>query len=74
MKPKGRRDSGRLDRTRDHVIPKSRGGHHGLLGNVVHCHRKCNEDKANRTLEEYREVIAERKGVPVETFKFPGEQ
>lgn len=66
---RGRR---KLERTKDHLIPVSRGGPHGLR-NIVVCHRKCNEDKANRTLEEYRAVVSERKGIPVEQFRFPGE-
>jgi len=64
----------KLERTDDHVIPTSRGGLRGpLSGNIVHCHRKCNEDKGDKTLEEYRAIVAERKGIPVEEFRFPGE-
>ena len=74
----------KLERTEDHVIPKSRGGRRTafwLLGaesstinNIVLCHRKCNEDKGDRTLEEYRVIVAERKGIPAEQFIFPGER
>lgn len=44
-----------------------------MIGNIVHCHRKCNEEKANRNIEQYRKLVADRKGVPVESYLFPGE-
>lgn len=40
-------------RTRDHQTPKSRGGKF-LPGNQVWACRTCNQDKADRTLAEYR--------------------
>ena len=40
-------------RTRDHQTPKSRGGRF-LPNNRVDCCRACNQEKADRTLEEYR--------------------
>ena len=73
MKKRGSRNVAGLDRTEDHVTPKSHGGHRSQPGNIVHCHRRCNEDKANRTLEQYRVIVAQRKGIAPETFKFPGE-
>jgi 5-methylcytosine-specific restriction endonuclease McrA len=66
------RGYGKLERTTDHLTPKSRGGR-SILENVVACHRKCNDDKKDMTLEEYRIVIAARKGSPVDQFKFSGE-
>lgn len=38
--------------TRDHVIPKSRGGY-GLRGNTVAACYRCNGAKSNRTPEEF---------------------
>jgi 5-methylcytosine-specific restriction endonuclease McrA len=72
MKRRGKRRGNPLGRTEDHVLPRARGGT-SSLGNIVQCHRKCNEDKADRTLEEYRALVAARKGIPPEDFKFPGE-
>jgi 5-methylcytosine-specific restriction endonuclease McrA len=37
--------------TKDHVVPRSRGGK-DTLSNVVACCRSCNEEKADRTLAE----------------------
>src|SRR5215472_13531059 len=79
MQRTSRRQS-KFERTIDHLTPISRGGKNrfhsivsGSASNIVYCHRKCNEDKANRTLEEYRIVIAARKGVDPTRFKFSGE-
>ncbi len=75
MRRSNRYRLGRMARSADHLTPRSRGGSSFELdGNIVYCHRKCNEDKGNRTLEEYRAIIADRKGIPVEQFKFPGEK
>jgi len=63
----------RLSRTDDHKTPLSRGGPDGPE-NIVTCHARCNVDKGDRTLEEYRAVVARKKGVDPKQFKFPGEQ
>jgi len=60
-------------KTRDHLIPKLRGGK-GLRKNTVPSCLKCNHDKDNLTLEEYRLIIAFRQGlIAAVSFKFPGE-
>jgi 5-methylcytosine-specific restriction endonuclease McrA len=41
------------DKTLDHIIPRSRGGMHGV-GNVVVCCRSCNSRKHARTPTEWR--------------------
>jgi 5-methylcytosine-specific restriction endonuclease McrA len=46
-------------RTRDHLIPRSRGGPTHPL-NLVHACAGCNARKANRTLEEYRHALVSR--------------
>jgi 5-methylcytosine-specific restriction endonuclease McrA len=61
------------DRTRDHKQPKSRGGGGHGDGNIVHCHRSCNQHKGTMTLEEYRAVKAFTVGLDASQFKFPGE-
>jgi 5-methylcytosine-specific restriction endonuclease McrA len=59
--------------TRDHLIPKHRGGLN-MPNNIVRCCNPCNMDKGMLTLAEYRVVIAFRKGMIAEAeFKFPGE-
>lgn len=71
MRPRTKRHRHPLERSEDHVHPRARGG--GRLFNIVHCHRKCNEEKGALTLEQYREVIAMRQRLPVAQFRFPGE-
>ena len=44
--------------TRDHIRPLSRGGAKGTSNRVFACLR-CNHQKANRTLEEYREHLGQ---------------
>lgn len=46
----------REGRTRDHIIPKSRGGR-GLPNNTVLTCSTCNGDKAARTLAEWIDVL-----------------
>lgn len=60
-------------RTDDHLIPLSRGGLE-VPENLVTCHQRCNQKKGNRTLEEYRVIVAAEKGIPPAEYKFPGEQ
>lgn len=43
----------------DHLLPKSRGGRDEFSNLVVAC-QPCNRSKGNRTLEEYREYLADR--------------
>ena len=42
----------------DHVIPVSRGGE-DTINNVRPCHRQCNQNKYNRTYEEYIKFLKE---------------
>ena len=59
--------------TKDHVIPKSKGGGDSYQ-NIVNCCRDCNESKGNLLPNEFRVVMAFRAGyVKVHDFKFPGE-
>jgi len=58
--------------TKDHLLPQSRGG--GAHGNLVKACKPCNGGKGSLTLEEYRLVIAYRKGmVGHAVMPFPGE-
>jgi len=58
--------------TKDHKQPQSRGG--GAHGNLVKACKPCNCDKGALTLEEYRLVVAFRKGkVRQVVMPFPGE-
>lgn len=61
--------------TEEHLIPRRHGGTRGK-GNTVWACKKCNEDKANLKLEEYRVVIAYRRGLlnAFTLVKFWGEQ
>ena len=60
--------------TRDHLLPRDRGGKQ-LPGNTVDCCCLCNVDKARLTLAEYRVVVAFRLGMIGEAeYVFPGEQ
>ena len=57
--------------TKDHVVPRSKGGRELVLS----CNQ-CNRDKAHLTLEEYRLLAAGRRGlvaISPDTFKFFGE-
>jgi 5-methylcytosine-specific restriction endonuclease McrA len=60
--------------TKDHVIPRSKGGSNAQK-NIVDACRKCNSEKGCLTIEEFRVVMAFRKGhlKAPKTFKFPGE-
>jgi 5-methylcytosine-specific restriction endonuclease McrA len=53
--------SGR-QRSLDHLIPLSRGGLDNQQ-NIVRCCQSCNHTKGNLTLEEYRVVLALRRGL-----------
>lgn len=56
------------NRTRDHQIPRSRGG--GGLYNIVYACRLCNNRKGALTVEEYRGVLSTD---PETAIKFYGE-
>jgi len=60
--------------TKDHVIPRSKGGNDSKQNVVSACHA-CNQDKGCLTVQEFKMVMALRKGVikPPKGFKFPGE-
>lgn len=47
--------------TTDHQLPRSRGGF-SATDNMVKCCKLCNNDKGHLTLEEYRLVLALRRG------------
>ncbi len=46
----------RLSPTRDHIVPRSRGGENGTHNYVRAC-RRCNEDKRNMFLDEWYERL-----------------
>jgi hypothetical protein len=55
------------------MLPQSRGG--GAHGNLVKACKPCNGDKGSLTLEEYRLVIALRRGLVQEiSMRFAGEE
>jgi 5-methylcytosine-specific restriction endonuclease McrA len=60
--------------TKDHVIPRSKGGSN-TQKNIVDACRKCNSEKGCLSIEEFRVVMAFRKGAlkPPRAFRFPGE-
>lgn len=55
--------------TRDHLQPRSRGGHSEHANLVLSC-RHCNNEKGNKTLKEYRKQVAEKRGVAETEVKF----
>ena len=60
--------------TRDHIEPLRIRGK-GTKVNTVPCCVECNQDKGRLTLEEFKAVVAFRKGlIQVHNFKFPGEE
>ena len=59
-------------RTRDHVIPRSRGGRGGA--NVVSACKSCNRSKASHCLEDFRKLFAMLKNMNVGDVKFHGEK
>lgn len=63
----------RKRKTKDHKLPRSKGGSNGH-NNIVDACRTCNGEKGNLLLEEFRIVVALRHGLVAPTnFKFPGE-
>jgi 5-methylcytosine-specific restriction endonuclease McrA len=52
-----------LNRTKDHVIPKSKGGKLTKDNKVYAC-RKCNRNKGDLTIEEWMEKLKTLKLVP----------
>jgi 5-methylcytosine-specific restriction endonuclease McrA len=64
----------RTKATKDHMMPRSKGGSNASR-NIVDACKRCNCDKGCLTLDEFRIVMAFRQGVvkkPKE-FEFPGE-
>lgn len=61
--------------TKDHVVPRSKGGSNAQR-NIVDACRKCNGDKGCLTIEEFRVVWAFRLGLlkTPKSFRFPGEK
>jgi hypothetical protein len=58
--------------TKDHVIPRSKGGRKGPTVPACHC---CNRDKSALSFDEYRVVAAYRAGlIPKPDYKFAAEQ
>jgi 5-methylcytosine-specific restriction endonuclease McrA len=70
----GRQHTPQHHRTRDHKVPKARGGTKAI-DNIVTACLKCNTDKGALTVEEYRLVLAHRRGLVQSTnlVVFPGE-
>lgn len=60
---------GKVANTKDHVVPKSRGGRY-----KVHACLKCNQEKADMTLPEYRVFLAKKRGVSVGAIVFHGDR
>ena len=58
--------------TKDHVVPRSRGGSDSHQ-NIVNACRVCNSEKGRLLLNEYRQVVAFRLKKDPLTFRFPGE-
>jgi len=64
---------GRRNYTVDHKKPKCKGGTN-RESNLVDCCKNCNQDKNGLLLDEYRAVVAFRKGLLGEIkMKFYGE-
>lgn len=60
-------------KTKDHVIPTALGGSNDPK-NLVDACKPCNQLKGHLTLEEFRAVMAHRKGLlPEIKMRFPGE-
>lgn len=58
--------------TRDHIIPRSKGG--GTFPcNIVAACSPCNGEKGRLSLEEYRAALAYRSHVSHDAFRFWGE-
>ena len=53
--------------TKDHVIPKSKGGA-GLLRNKVRACCRCNEEKENLLFEDYRKKLIQENRLPAGLF------
>ena len=70
-------NAGKHKSTRDHIIPRIRGGAN-IPGNTVNACYECNQDKGRLTIEEYRLVIAFRRGLISKDaalgMRFEGEQ
>lgn len=67
---------GKAARTKDHKQPRSRGGSWQSTNIVLACW-PCNIEKGKLTVDEYRAVLAFRRGllkVGKEMFRFAGEQ
>jgi 5-methylcytosine-specific restriction endonuclease McrA len=58
--------------SKDHVLPRSKGGSNSKH-NIVDSCKECNEAKGSLLMEEFRAVMAFREGVNLKKFKFPGE-
>lgn len=70
MTKRGTRD--KRSATRDHIIPKSRGGT-GSPINTIMCCRKCNNEKGDFTGVEYREWIRAGRPPNREAFYMTGD-
>ena|SRR6266851_113416 len=62
----GQRHPPKTMRTKDHIIPYSKGGRGDAV--KVTCCLKCNQNKANLDLEEYRKKLSAECGVRVIFF------
>lgn len=63
---------GKKNKSIDHLIPRCKGGTDSK-NNLVDACKKCNEDKNGLLLDEYRAVVAYRKGLIKLSLKFYGE-
>jgi len=59
--------------TTEHLIPKKI-KKHNQRGNIVLACHKCNIEKGDKSLGEYRKVVSMKRGVPVKAFLFYGEK
>ena len=61
-------------KTKDHIEPLRIRGK-GAEVSTVPCCVECNQDKGRLTLDEFKAVVAFRKGfIQVHNFRFPGEK
>jgi len=55
--------------TYEHVEPQALGGGHEI-DNLYPCCKSCNSSKGKKTLEEYRDYVKEKRGLPKHVFYF----
>jgi len=55
--------------TYEHVEPQALGGGHEI-DNLYPCCKSCNSSKGKKTMEEYRDYVKEKRGLPKHVFYF----